>query len=185
MTYDPLAYWTDPGLHIAGPGRGLREHRRQERALERLLSPLDWTSVLEVGVGAGRITALITRIRPDAAYTGIDIGRSQLETGRKMRPDGRFIQAALEDFRPADRWDLVVVSEVLMHIVPWRVEDAVRNLIRLARRHVVAVEWVPLPGELDGEIAPWNFPHDYASMLAPVSQERTDRQVIFHREVSG
>jgi hypothetical protein len=45
---------------------------------------------------------------------------------------------------------------------------------------------VPLPDETFPKgIAPWNFPHDYETLLGSVTySERTDHQMIYHVEVA-
>ena len=181
-TYDPVPFWESQATSLAGPGAATPEHERQEAALLAVLRPLWWRSVLEVGVGGGRITDLLHRMRPKSVYTGIDIGRVQLDRAKKVWPEGGFMLTAIEDFDYDDRrWDLVITSEVLMHVKPDRIEDAIANVLAAARRHVVIVEWDPLPGELDNPVAPFNFPHDYRKLLGSVTDEtRTDRQVIFH-----
>lgn len=157
-------------------------YERQEEALISVLKPLWWRSVLEIGVGGGRITHLLHQMRPKSRYTGIDIGAAQLAEGRKIWPEGEFVLSAIEDFDPGGRqWDLVVTTEVLMHVKPDRIADAVANVLRSARKHVVMVEWDAAPGDLLRPIAPWNFPHDYRALLGEVTDEtRTDRQTIFH-----
>ena len=182
MTYDPVAFWEEHAPHLAGPGAASPEHERQEAALEPLLRGLWWRSVCEVGVGGGRIADLLHRMRPKSKYTGIDLGATQLDAGRRIWPDGEFVQSAIESYKPGDRtWDLVITSEVLMHVKPESIKRAVRNVLAMAGKHLVIVEWVPLPGELDNPVAPWNFPHDYRALLGEVTDEtRTDRQVIYH-----
>jgi SAM-dependent methyltransferase len=187
MTYDPVAFWEADAHLLAGPGAASPEHERQEALLEPLLARLKWATVLEVGVGGGRITDLLHRIRPDAAYTGLDLGRVQLDRATAVwGPDAVGVQSLVEDFGSAgNRWDLVVMTEVLMHVTPDRIAEAVRNVMAATHRHLVIVEWVPEPPELDQPIAPWNFPHDYRALFAAdsgmrlVSETKTDRQVIF------
>jgi SAM-dependent methyltransferase len=186
MSYDPVSYWNASPELLGGPVVKSPEHERQEEALIKVLKPLYWRSVLEIGVGGGRITNLLHEMRPKSKYTGIDLGQVQLDTGRKIWPEGEFEQVAIEDFDPGDRqWELVITSEVLMHVKPDRIATAVANVLRSARRHAVMVEWDAAPEELERPIAPWNFPHDYRALLGDAtiaSETRTDRQTIFHVE---
>lgn len=185
MSYDPVPFWDSLAPALAGPGAGSPEHERQEAALERLLRPLKWQSVLEVGIGGGRISDLLHRIRPDADYTGIDIGQTQLDAGYRVWPDGTFELSPIQSFKAGDRkWDLVIASEVLMHVKPAAIKKAVANVLAASRRHVVIVEWDPTPAELERPIAEWNFAHDYRALLGAIASEtKTDRQVIFHVKV--
>lgn len=185
--YDPVLFWEAHAPHLAGPGAASLEHERQEAALEKLLRPLKWQSVLEVGVGGGRVTDLLRRIRPEAEYTGIDIGETQLDNGRRVWPEGTFESSPVQSFKAGDRqWDLVIASEVLMHVKPAAIKKAIANVLAASRRHVVLVEWDPTPEELAAPIADWNFPHDYRALLADAriaSETKTDRQTIWHVKV--
>lgn len=180
--YDPGPFWDDYVRSLEDLGPSTPEHKRQEVALRAVLKPLWWRSVLEVGVGGGRITNLLHEMRPKSKFTGIDIGQLQLDAAKPRWPNGEFEIASIADFDPGERqWDLVIASEVLMHVTPDRIADAVANLLRSARKHVVTVDWDATPDELLRPIAPWNFPHDYRALFGDIESEtRTDRQTIFH-----
>lgn len=162
--WEPRKYWSDMGPWLAGPGAATREHKDTERLLRtelRKLAPI--SNVLDVGCGRGRLAAVLAKVLPKAHYTGIDVGLDQGVAVMNVRPDGVFYQSALQDFDPGQKWDLVLVSEVLMHIPPDEIERAVDRLFKLSSKWIVAVEWTePMPGV---EPAYWNWIHDYAGMF--------------------
>lgn len=179
MTFDPRTYW--PGLGFALDTHGdTIEHRRQEQTVSRVLRRLGKVdSVLDVGCGRGRMAALLHKVLPEADYTGLDIGERQIEATKAVRPDGDFILGAVQDCTFNRRWDLVLTSEVLMHIPPHEVGGVVDKL-RSVSRYLLAVEWAPSPAEMSRPIAEHNWPHDYLSLLGPaIYAEHTDRQVIY------
>ena len=160
------------------------EHERQEEALSRLLSGLtDIYSVLDVGCGRGRIAALLQRLKPSAEYTGLDIGETQLQLTAFVRPDGSFIKLPVQELNSSygrGRWDLVIASEVLMHIPSDEIQLAIDNLKAVTGKYLVITEWAPEVLKVPKDIAWWNIPHDYLSLLGPVSYAaRTDEQVIY------
>lgn len=147
MTYDPLTYWR---------GRG-RVWAEQEQAIVDLLRSLSFESVLDVGCGPGRLASLIRGINPSATYTGIDVSRDVLRLAEVRWPGAEFYQTTLAGFRPKGRkWDLVIASELLMHVPPADLDRAIQRLREMSSRHVVTLDWTA-PG--DG--ASHNFRHDY------------------------
>lgn len=177
--YDPIADWQRRGRTYEARFRQTPAFEAQEAALADVLRPLAFRSVLEVGCGFGRIGELVARIRPDARYTGLDISADMLRGARSRLPDGEFVEAALLDFDADGRqWDLVLVAEVLMHQPPDAVVAFVAAVRRLARHHVVTVDWDE-PGA--PRVAdPGNFQHDYRDLFGP-SAHRTPvgRQAIW------
>ena len=162
MTYDPITYWRERGETYRSKFRAER-YAEQEAALEELLRPLEFQSVLEVGCGFGRIGAILHRLRPAIAYTGIDLSPAMLETAREELPGAELLETSLEAFKPKNQWDLVIAVEVLMHVPPEGVVKAVRKLDRLAAAHIVTLDWTtPLPRKRTAE---HNFLHDYPVLL--------------------
>ena len=170
MTYDPLNYWRARGQTFA----------EQELAIVDLLSSLDFASVLDVGCGPGRLASLVKGIRPDATYTGIDVSPDVLRLAKVRVPDGEFHRTTLAAFQPKGRtWDLVIASELLMHVPPQSLEASVTLLRKLAAKHVVTLDWTA-----PGEGASHNFRHDYraayaASGLRLLSARPLGRQTLY------
>lgn len=165
MTYDPVAYWRERGESYEAKFTPAL-YAEQEVAIAALLSRIEYSSVLEVGCGFGRIGAIAQAIRPFASYTGIDLSTAMLASAA-TRVDGELVESSLLDFQTAGRrFDLVIAVEVLMHVPPDELERTVRKLLRLTGRHLVTVDWTtPLPRK---KTAAHNFLHDYA-VLADVS----------------
>ena len=162
------------------------QHQAQEQALQAAVRVLEApiTSVLDVGCGRGRIAAFLQRELPNAKYTGLDIGPTQLELTRKVRLDGVFLHFAIQDLEPEWQWDLVICSEILMHIPPTEIHAAVEKIKQAASRYILIVEWVPTADwalyNSPDAVAWWNFPYDYLSLFGPaVYAARTDQQVVY------
>ena len=178
MTFNPDTYWPAQGPYIAGPGAASPEHVRAEELLREIiptLGPIE--SVVDLGCGRGRLAALLLDVLPAASYTGVDIGEAQVAATSKVRPEGDFYVSRLQDFDPDRQWDLVLCSEVLMHVPPADIQAVCDKLKKLAKRWVLTVDWtVPVPPP----IAPWNWLYDYRDLFGSVEREiPTDRQTIF------
>jgi trans-aconitate methyltransferase len=163
VTYDPVTYWHERGETYMATFRPER-YTEQEEALVALLGRLEFSSVLEVGCGFGRIASLIRRVKPQAAYVGLDLSPTMLAAARKrLGTDAALIESSLADHKTTARWDMVIAVELLMHIPPSGVVAAVRKLDRLADRHIVTLDWTaPIRGKRP---AAHNFLHPYVELL--------------------
>jgi len=82
---------------------------------------------------------------------------------------------ALQDFYPGTTYDLVLASEVLLHIPPDEIEQAVDRLFKLSAKYIVTIDWTePIPGV---EAAYWNWIHDYRSLFEG-QIERTQKSYL-------
>lgn len=165
-------------------------------------APTSWPStIFEAGCGFGRLTRFFNHNYPNAHYTGLDVGLPQLASARTFaNPDrSKFLQgdisqpSAIFDLNVLGAehlvgwFDLVLTSEVLMHIRPGQdLETAFDNLVLLTGVNgvIVVVEWVPWPGHMPPTIAFWNFPHDYKALFRRheayvVAEVRTDFQTVY------
>jgi phospholipid N-methyltransferase len=180
-TFDPRQYWRDHGADIARAASSNDQLRAEEqlvRVLARIKHP---RSILEIGPGKGRITTILRSLWPDAAYTAVEIGREQAGFVAMLWPESNVINLPIQDWEPpgVEQFDLVITSEVLMHIPPDEVGPVIEKLLRCTRRHLVLLEWMPLSWELAQPVGEHNWPHDYLSYLGGAMVWRTDRQGIF------
>lgn len=218
-TYDPVEFWQATDLPAArfGPWDPAHpadlspEHARQEDKLRRIIenqvsarlrTQAYPRTIFEAGCGYGRLARFFAIYFPGSEYHAIDLGEAQLSSASAFQPNGHFAQAdlltydvnALYDNSGFEGYDLVIASEVLMHIKPADVRLATTQLLNLANPKtgsVVTIDWYPTQAELldlrrrgQGAIAPWNFPHDYPRLFREAgavihASTRTDRQKIF------
>jgi trans-aconitate methyltransferase len=177
VTYDPREYWTSRPPLVRKPA-----HEAQETALMDAIGRKQITSILEVGVGDGRIGRLLTAKWPGATYAGVDISPARAEEARAALPDyATVVESDLFDLdvNSDDQFDLVVAVEVLMHVKPEDVEDAVTRLATWSGRHVYTVDWDTPVAKTPAD---HNFLHDYAALgLEKVAS--VGRQGIYHLKV--
>ena len=181
--YDPVTYWKSAGRTYEPRWRRTAAFDAQEMALTALLERLDFSTVLDVGCGFGRIGEIVVATHPEASYTGLDLSPDQIAAARRRLPDGEFIESAFEDFKPDGRtWDLVIASEVLMHQLPEKVEMFTTALRLLARQHLVTLDWDDATGM--PARAAHNFCHDYRSLYGPAAERIVvGRQGIWHLDL--
>lgn len=167
MAFDPDAYWIANGPYLAPPGADSDDQLAVKVVLRDVLNSLGTVKdVLEVGCGRGRIAALLGEVLPKAKYAAVDFG-PQVAATKQVRPDGTFYESRIQDFEPDRAWDLVLASEVLLHIPPADIQAVCDKLRRLARKWIVTVDWTE---PIDGEIAEWNWLYNYRELFGSVER---------------
>jgi len=90
--------------------------RHLRRIIKKMIRPLDFKSVLDVGCGQGSFLKELETEFPNIRAYGIDISRTAIELARKRMPNGKFYVVDITERFLDDSCDLVVCSEVLEHI---------------------------------------------------------------------
>jgi trans-aconitate 2-methyltransferase len=128
------AVW-DPAQYLRFANERLRP------ALDLLAQvPLDAPAhVVDLGCGAGNVTAILKQRYPDAAVVGVDSSASMLEKARATTPDCRFEQADFFQWQPRDAPDLIY-SNAALHWVDRHPILFPRLLSLLAPGGVLAVQ---------------------------------------------
>src|SRR5690242_8862758 len=89
-------------------------------------------SVLDVGCGNGSQLAIPLANDSQLHITGIDPDAASIEHGVRLAVSSanlNFICASIEDFPPDDRFDVIILSEVLEHLD--KPAEMLRNATRL------------------------------------------------------
>lgn len=109
--YDGL--WRDLG-DFARYNPGARHRRRH---VARFIRDLDFTTVLDLGCGAGEMLTLLREKSPRAlSLCGADVAAELLERNRSALPWARFVRLDIERGHLAEEFDLVLCCEVLEHL---------------------------------------------------------------------
>ena len=109
-------------------------HRIQ---LKELLKELDFDSILEVGCGVGANLNGITK-----KIYGIDINAKAIENAKALLPHGEFKVGMAESIDYPDKSiDLILTDACLINVPPQKIETAVSELLRVAKKYIVMCEW--------------------------------------------
>ena len=126
---DPSAYY---GHRSNGYQR--RRHRVIASLLGRNHSELNGAALLDIGCGAGDLTATVAESVRASQVLGIDFVEGVIEKARAKYPKWEFEVGQLMDVsRESESFDLIIASEVLYYLEPevrqqWLVE--IRRLLR-------------------------------------------------------
>ena len=83
-----------------------------------------------------------------------------------MNPDIKFIVSNIQSLQVNKKYDLVIASEVLLHILPSEINEVVSKLVNMSNRHVVNIDWYE--EKTPKNVAPHNFIHNYEEIYKSI-----------------
>ena len=160
--------------------------RLQEKILIKHLTNYVFTfdesieSVLELGCGFGRITKLLLTKFPNIKeYLAVDLLPHQLENAKKYVCSNNYkITFFLSDIQTLNtnnkKYDLVIISEVLLHIIPAEIDSIIKKIISLSNKHSVNIDWYEDNLPLDyKKRAIYNFIYQYEALYKKYTEPST------------
>ena len=161
--------------------------QRQEAKFREYLKRLSARSVLEFGSGFGRISKIVLEELDPLVYIGVDVSPHQIANAAKfLNADWvnvAFIQGNILTYQDDRHYDLVLASELLLHILPDDIERAVAQMVRYSKRDIIHIDWAR-----DYEKSSWCFIHDYYDLFTKagamlINEVKIDQQSIWHWRV--
>jgi SAM-dependent methyltransferase len=180
MSYIPQEYWFRHGKTYKEEFQYNKKFELQEKILiEYLKSVSPFSTVFELGCGFGRITKLLlSNFSNITEYVAIDLSPHQIENAKEfVRPtietkqqnlSLNFMVSSIQSFQIQKKYDLVMASEVLMHVLPSEIEDVIRKIVSVSDEHVVNIDWYE--ERPTTKAAPHNFVHLYERIYTNLSQ---------------
>ncbi|PWU78942.1 MAG: hypothetical protein DLM72_19860 [Candidatus Nitrosopolaris wilkensis] len=171
MSYIPHEYWVSHGKTYKKEFRYNKNFELQEKILIDYLkwnvSSSSFSTVLELGCGFGRITKLLLSNFPNIMeYLAIDLSPDQIENAKEWSKPAKgqvqnltFLVSDIQSFQIQKKYDLVLASEVLMHILPSEIEEVMRKVVSMSNQHIVNIDWYEQ--QPPSKAAPHNFIHQY------------------------
>jgi len=187
MAYNPDEYWKTRGKTYKtdfDSRSGSLVHRAkygtQERLLFELLGRLSFKSVLEIGCGFGRVTKLMVGKFPTIeSYDALDLSPDQLKSAEAYVNSSKvkYHCTPFQAFPGMEKsYDLVLASEVLLHVTPDEIKGFLARMVALSKMHVVHIDWSPKSPPKS--FAPHNFPHDYLGLYKELGGKIRGLEVI-------
>jgi SAM-dependent methyltransferase len=112
-------------------------HRHIQRICQKILQPLDYESVLDVGCGIGHNIPLLLNNKAIKYFSGVDISDEALNNARQDYPSFDFQCLDIEKEFLNKKHDLVFCSLVLEHVLDD--ENALRNLYAMTKKYLFVV----------------------------------------------
>jgi len=179
---DTESYWKNRGAGYRAEFQKHNPYTRlifwlQERALRQELAKLKYESVLEVGCGFGRITRILLDNPNVKRVVATDLSPKQIANVNITDPRLELKVQSVLDLDYYKEFDMVIASEVLMHIPPDKIDQALHNMKKAAKSYVLNVDWyAPKEAKAAGG---WCWQHDYPGKIL----RKLHRQAIYFREI--
>jgi SAM-dependent methyltransferase len=182
VSYNPSKYWHERGKIYKKNFRYDQNKRLQEEILIAHLNNISgsFKSVLELGCGFGRITQLLlTNYNSITEYLAVDISPDQIENAKsllsstKLSPELKldFLVSDIQSLRLDKEYDLVILSEVLLHILPTDIDSILKKLIALSKKHIINIDWYE--ERPPKSHASHNFIHQYEALYKKYTDAST------------
>jgi len=141
--YRPERFWDNWAEDFIKDSWQKNIHRQHAWLLKKV-KDINPESILEIGCGFGRnIKFLLNEGIDPKKILGLDISRKMLRNARKHigNKDVSLIHSDVKQLPFKDSsFDLVLVHGVLMHVEPQKIEKVIREIKRVAGKHILLVE---------------------------------------------
>lgn len=164
MKYEPKKYWNGRGKSFL---KGLYFLRSSERfktyfiynpflkhLLRKEIKRIKPRTLLEVGCGPGRLFNLYKGI-PEVCC--VDFSPTMLKRAGDLIKKRGYENIKLHQMEAQnlgfteDQFDIVITSNVLLHIPPESIEDAISEIVRVSNGYIVSVEYFTDKGNPSAE----------------------------------
>lgn len=163
--------WQEKDFDLEKELNNLNYPHRQ--LLVEKISSFEPESILEIGCGYGPNLFLLKKKLPNAKIKGIDIRKNAVEEGKKFLNQNRIFNVELL-VKKADElisfedksFDIVFTDATLMCIGPDKIKKIVEEIMRIAKKGIILIEWHMLNQKkdiYDAHIGVWK--RDYLSLL--------------------
>jgi SAM-dependent methyltransferase len=112
-------------------------------------------------------------------YLAVDISPDQIENAKSLLSSTKlpnqvkldFLVSDIQSLRLGKKYDLVLMSEVLLHILPTDIESIIKKLITLSNKHIINIDWYEdNPPKTQ---ASHNFIHQYEALYKKYTDPAT------------
>ena len=124
------------------------DHPHRKWLLDSMASFSPLGSALEIGCNCGPNLRLLSKSFPEARLTGVDINKEAVDQGRQLLVHEGLDNIELFEGMADDLscfsdacFDVVFTDAVLIYIGPDKIDHTVREMLRVARRGIVLLEW--------------------------------------------
>lgn len=140
--------WANRSLNEIKKGFTNLNHPHRQFLVQKICTFEPIFSILEVGCGYGPNLYLLAKQFPKAELVGIDINPLSILEGRKLLMEDGISNVELicgkadelHQFQDK-RFDIVFTDALLVYIGPDKIKKIASEILRIARRAVILVEW--------------------------------------------
>ena len=111
-------------------------------------------------------------------YLAVDLSPHQIENAKKYVgfTDNKitFSVSDIQSLNTNKKYDLVILSEVLLHVLPSDIDSVIKKVISLSNKHIINIDWYEdnLPPDYKKR-ATYNFIHQYEAIYKKYTEPST------------
>lgn len=154
-------------------------------ALSLVHEEIKVTNILDAGCGFGRIIRILCEFFPFARIYGIDISPDQIDEACSEFPRVSFWNSSVTESRYHIPNELTTAVELLMHIGPDEIENAVKYITHSAREFIITVDWwtEDFEDQRLADLAGFCWLHDYEELFGAQGFELVrEKKISFVRQ---
>ena len=115
-------------------------------------------------------------------YLAVDLSPHQIENAKKYVGSTKLLMSQIRLFLLSDiqslklnkKYDLVILSEVLLHVLPAEIDSIIKKVISLSNKHIINIDWYEDKLPRDYKIrATYNFIHQYEAIYKKYTEPST------------
>ncbi len=111
-------------------------------------------------------------------YLAVDLSPHQIENAKEYVGSNNnkltFSVSDIQSFNTNKIYDLVILSEVLLHVLPSEIDSIIRKLTTLSQKHIINIDWYEDKLPRDYKIrATYNFIHQYETIYKKYTEPFT------------
>jgi ubiquinone/menaquinone biosynthesis C-methylase UbiE len=136
------AYWSQRKIDWKEAYASTWNHPHRQMIVDALRG-MKFTQLLELGCASGPNLIRITKEFPGVQVGGIDISADAIETARGILPPNAVLDVGSADncFFADKCTDVVLADACLIYLGPEKIDQVMKEMRRVARKHVVLVEF--------------------------------------------
>jgi spore coat polysaccharide biosynthesis protein SpsF len=108
---------------------------------EALKKAGDICSFIEFGANVGMNLKALNLLYPKLEMSAIEINKKAVNTLEKIINKKNIFHGSILDFNTSEKFDLVLIKTVLIHINPDKLRDVYKNLYSSSRRFILICEY--------------------------------------------
>ena len=108
-------------------------HRHHRRIAKKMLSGLDYVSVLDVGCGEGSNLAFLNSLKDGLELSGSDVSSDAIDQAKKIVPQAKYYVMDSQKEKIEKQFDLVFCSDVVEHLENDR--EAIKNMYDMTGKY--------------------------------------------------
>jgi ubiquinone/menaquinone biosynthesis C-methylase UbiE len=167
-----------------------RNHTHRSFLIERI-SELSPSSILEIGCNCGPNLYILAKKFPDAEIRGIDINSMAVQKGNEwFTQEGisnvKLLVGKADDLRQFQdkSFDVVFTDAVLIYIGPDKIKKVVEEMLRVARKALILLEWHCFNSKSDSlGVYVGHWMRDYVALLKEFVPENKIRVIKMPEDI--